>query len=36
MVLTRAFVLERKCTYAWGGGGQQAVFLGGTGPEKHL
>ena len=34
-MLTRAFVLERKCTYAWGRG-EQAVFSGSTGPEKHF
>ena len=29
----RAFVLEQKCTNNWG---EQAVFWGGTEPEKHF
>ena len=34
MVFTRAFVLERKCTYAWGE--QAAFFRGDIGPKKHF
>ena len=36
-MFTRAFVLQRKCTYAWGGGGQAVIFFwGGTRSKKHV